>query len=273
MNTNSNTYTVVYSTILVVLVAAILSLAAVGLKPMQDENIKVETISKILTAAHLYDAEKAANEGNSYAIDQYGSKIIAAQIINVDGVVIDSMKTQGADIEFKIALKDQYNTMKAINDAVKNGNTEKANELKAGLQLPVYIFDVEGKTVRIVPCYGAGLWGPIWGYIALDESLDTISGTVFDHKGETPGLGAEIAKPAFYEQFTGKKIYKNGKIELSIVKGGAKGDINGVDAISGGTITSQALASTMNTWLSFYDSYFKSNTPTQDMSVSYKLPN
>ncbi len=257
MNTNSNTYTVVYSTILVVLVAAILSFAAVSLKPMQDANVKVETISKILTAAKLYDVDAAAKEGNAYTIAQYENNITAAQIINVKGEVIDSMQTKGENIEFKVALKDQYNLMKSINDAVKTGNAAKADELKAQLQLPLYIFNVDGKTIRIVPCYGAGLWGPIWGYIALEENLNTISGVVFDHKGETPGLGAEIATTKFSTQFDGKEIYKDGEINFSIIKGGAKGDINGVDAISGGTITSQALAGTINTWLGFYNTYFQ----------------
>ena len=148
-------------------------------------------------------------------------------------------------------LKAQYDAMRKIGD---NGD----ESLLEGLRLPVYIFNVNGQIIRVVPCYGAGLWGPIWGYLAFTEDMNTIDGAVFDHKGETPGLGAEIALPKFYEPFKGKQILdENGDfVSISVVKGGAKGDIHGVDAISGGTITSKALENTMRTWLSFYRPYF-----------------
>lgn len=254
MNTNSNTYTVIYSTVLVVLVAAILAFTALALKDKQNENVKVETIGKILTAVHLYDAGQAAAQGNAYAMNTYEQNIVSALVLDAQGNVVDSMQTRGSSIEFKVDLPAQYNLIKQINaaedPAVRSGLVSK-------LRLPVYIFNAGGKTIRVIPCYGAGLWGPIWGYLAFEEDLNTLYGAVFDHKGETPGLGAEIATPRFYGQFNGKQAYRDGElVSVSIVKGGAGDNPNGVDAISGGTITSQALEKTIRSWMQWYEPYF-----------------
>ena len=249
MNTNGNTYTVIYSAVLVILVAAILAYVSLALQPRQNDNIRVETMSKILTAAGLYNAEEAemAADINKFTIALYNDNLKAAIYVNGNGEKTGDMKEVAGTSE----LKAQYDIMKKIGDGTDES-------VKAGLRLPVYIFNVNGQTIRVVPCYGAGLWGPIWGYLAFTEDMNTLDGAVFDHKGETPGLGAEIALPKFYDQFGGKQILdENGNfVSVSVVKGGAKGDIHGVDAISGGTITSKALETTMRTWLSFYRPYF-----------------
>ena len=249
MNTNGNTYTVIYSAVLVILVAAILAYVSLALQPRQNDNIRVETMSKILTAAGLYNAEEAeaAADINKFTIALYNDNLQAAIYVNGNGEKTGDMKEVAGTSE----LKAQYDIMKKIGDGTDES-------LKACLRLPVYIFNVNGQTIRVVPCYGAGLWGPIWGYLAFTEDMNTLDGAVFDHKGETPGLGAEIALPKFYDQFGGKQILdENGNfVSVSVVKGGAKGDIHGVDAISGGTITSKALETTMRTWLSFYRPYF-----------------
>lgn len=249
MNTNGNTYTVIYSAVLVILVAAILAYVSLALQPRQNDNIRVETMSKILTAAGLYNAEEAeaAADINKFTIALYNDNLQAAIYVNGNGEKTGDMKEVAGTSE----LKAQYDIMKKIGEGTDES-------LKAGLRLPVYIFNVNGQTIRVVPCYGAGLWGPIWGYLAFTEDMNTLDGAVFDHKGETPGLGAEIALPKFYDQFGGKQIFdENGNfVSVSVVKGGAKGDIHGVDAISGGTITSKALETTMRTWLSFYRPYF-----------------
>ncbi len=249
MNTNGNTYTVIYSAVLVILVAAILAYVSLALQPRQNDNIRVETMSKILTAAGLYNAEEAemAADINKFTIALYNDNLKAAIYVNGNGEKTGDMKEVAGTSE----LKAQYDIMKKIGDGTDES-------LKASLRLPVYIFNTNGQTIRVVPCYGAGLWGPIWGYLAFTEDMNTLDGAVFDHKGETPGLGAEIALPKFYSQFEGKRILdENGDfVSVSVVKGGAKGDIHGVDAISGGTITSKALETTMRTWLSFYRPYF-----------------
>jgi len=110
--------------------------------------------------------------------------------------------------------------------------------------LPLFVCTLEdGSKKYIIPLHGTGLWGPIWGYLALDNDFETVYGAVFDHKGETPGLGAEISKEPFSGPFRGKSLYKEGEfVSVSVVKGGkAAGNPNAVDGISGGTITSRAV--------------------------------
>ncbi|HNQ21037.1 MAG TPA: NADH:ubiquinone reductase (Na(+)-transporting) subunit C, partial [Bacteroidales bacterium] len=113
--------------------------------------------------------------------------------------------------------------------------------------MPIYLIQNNNDTLTVIPFYGMGLWGAIWGYVALENDLNTIHGAVFDHKGETPGLGAEISGLPFQEQFIGKKIFdeNNQFTSIAVVKGGVKHsnipEIHGVDAISGGTFTSKGL--------------------------------
>ena len=226
MNTNSNTYTVIYSTILVVVVAAVLAFASTALKDKQDENVKVDTISQILTAAEIPYAENSV-------LDEYMKNIEKAILVNAEGQEVGTLDiTEAKNLEVY-------------------GNSDLKAQIAADEKsLPVYIFK-NGTTV--IPCYGAGLWGPIWGYIGVKEDL-TIAKACFGHKGETPGLGAKITDQpeVFADKFAGKNI----TIELPVGKN-AEADANGVNAISGATITSTAAGKMVNQWLGFYQGYFK----------------
>ena len=231
MNTNSNTYTVIYSIILVVVVAAVLAFAAMFLKPTQDANVKKDTISQILTAATFAGVEDAA------ILDTYKAEIESAILVNLEGNKVGELDIENCEVYGTSDLKKQI-----------------AAESKA---LPVYIFK---NGITVVPCYGAGLWGPIWGYVGLEKDLKTIKAVRFGHKGETPGLGAKISdEPSFAEAFTGKTI-GTGELLFEVVKpANRQTENNGVDAISGATITSQALGNTLNQWFGFYSSYFAAN--------------
>ena len=127
--------------------------------------------------------------------------------------------------------------------------------------LPVYVAKVAGNSTKyIIPIRGTGLWGPIWGYIALNEDKQTIYGAIFDHQGETPGLGAEIATPGFQEQFKGKEIFDaNGAYaDFIVAKSGEKAPAqSSVDAISGGTITSKGVQTMLADDLKLYQEFFK----------------
>jgi len=128
--------------------------------------------------------------------------------------------------------------------------------------LPVFTASSEdGKDVIILPVEGKGLWGPIWGYVSLESDLNTIFGVTFDHKGETPGLGAEINTSDFEGMFRGKKLFDNGDfVSVMVHKGGAEdGDVHGVDAISGGTITSNGLQNMLRDCLEKYNAYLIKN--------------
>ncbi len=228
MNTNSNTYTVIYSIILVVIVAAVLAFAAMFLKPTQDANIKKDTISQILTAATVEGEDILAT---------YQNEIASAILVDFDGNKIAELDIEDCEVYGTADLKKQI-----------------AAEQKA---LPVYIFK---NGITVFPCYGAGLWGPIWGYVGFEGDLKTIKAVCFGHKGETPGLGAKIAdEPAFAEAFVGQQV-GSGDILFEVAKpANRQTEKNGVDAISGATITSQALGKTLNQWFGFYLNYMEKN--------------
>ena len=162
-----------------------------------------------------------------------------------DSYIVDFNGDKVEGTAFTVDLKAQYDLMKKIaSESDKDADLQK-------LQLPVFICTMpDGKVVKILSCYGAGLWGAIWGYLAISDDNNTLSGAIFDHKSETPGLGAEIATPKFSGQFVGKQIFENGKFtSVNIVKGGATpGNMHEVDAISGGTITSKSLDATIRMW-------------------------
>lgn len=255
MNTNSNTYTVIYSIVLVVVVAAVLAFAAMSLKPAQDENVKVETITQVLKAAVQADASYVL-EDDVNVTSLYSTIAVDAFYVNGNGEKVRSMNTGKEDV--KDITVASTSDLKKQNDIIKQIEAGKT-ELLPSLELPVYVIGVKGTPVTVIPCYGAGLWGPIWGYLAVAEDGKSIYGAIFDHKSETPGLGAKIAEEPFYSQFAGKK-FADGDVLFSVVKGGANGSENGVDAISGATITSQALGRTINTWVKYYEPYFSASS-------------
>lgn len=222
MDTNKNTYTVIYATVLVVLVAAILAFASNTLKSRQQRNIEIEKKQNILKSVALGEQAQTVKDKDSY-IEQEYSKYIQESSVSENGE-----------------------------------------------ELPIFIctFD-NGEKAYILPVKGVGLWGPIWGYVSLKSDLNTIYGATFDHKGETPGLGAEIATAAFSSQFAGKQIFENGEFtSVQVVKGGAKGiNQHEVDAISGGTITSKGLEEMLKVSLGKYLNYFKSTLAAADTTT------
>ena len=224
MNTNGNVYTVIYSTVIVVLVAAILAFAAISLKPRQDANIKAETISQMLAAAKFYTKEELSNMGNDKVLAEYAENIEKAYIVNAEGDSVRALSTDIKNIELADDLKSQ-------NKLIKNGRND--------IELPVYVFKKDNMKVSVVPVYGAGLWGPVWGYMAFDEDMKTIIGAYFR------------------AEFIGKIADFSSNVIFSIVKGGAAADqSNAIDAITGATMTSKGLGDAINTWLKSYKPFF-----------------
>ncbi len=239
MNTNGNVYTIIYTTVIVAVVAAILAFAAMSLKSRQDANIKAETISQMLTAAQYYTKDECSDMGNDKVLEAYSKNIKEACLVNAEG-----RKVRDLDL----GKRELADGLKAFNKAIKSGGD---------VELPVYVFNKDGKSVSVVPVYGAGLWGPVWGYIALDSDLRTIVGAYFDHESETPGLGAKIKdNPEFREQFVGKQVDFSADPVFEIVKGSSTADKkNAVDAITGATMTSKGLSAAIATWLKAYAPY------------------
>ena len=237
MNTNSNVYTIVYTTIVVVVAAAILAIAAMALKPKQDANIKAETISQMLTAAGFSDKDALAKLGNDKVLEMYSEKVKTAFLINAAGEKIGELETEG-NIELQDNLKQ-----------------ENKNIAAGDPKLPVYVFQKDGAEINVIPVYGAGLWGPIWGYIAFNADCTEIVGAYFDHESETPGLGAKIKDEAWFrEQFKGERVnFSKPDDSFDIVKGGAPADDkSAVDAITGATMTCNGLDAAIDTWFKAY---------------------
>lgn len=246
MNTNSNTYTVIYTTLVCVLVAAILAFVSQVLKPKQEANEKAETVSQILTAAQFGSKSEWQAMGNDAVLKFYKENAAQAIVINAAGEKVKDLSVEKIEIYSTSDLKAQnYN----VKDGSKMGEA----------QLPVYIFS---NGISVIPIYGAGLWGPVWGYIALKPDLHSIVGAYFDHESETPGLGGKIKDdPSFRAEFEGKSIDYSDEKPFRIVKGGAPaGKANAIDAISGATMTTNGLAAAIVNWLKAYRGYLESGS-------------
>lgn len=226
MNKQGNTYTFLYSIVLVVVVAALLAIVALSLQPAQNRNIENEKRQNILRSVNITSTPENSKE----LFDKY---IVKQFIVNSKGEEVSG---------------DAFTV-----DLAKQAKKTCENKL-----LPVFVANIDGATKYILPIYGTGLWGPLWGYISLNEDKNTVYGTVFDHKSETPGLGAEITTPQFQTQFEGKLIFDNSQLVSILVKkgGGAIGP-HEVDAISGGTITSKGVETMIKSYLTCYEPFLK----------------
>lgn len=228
----SNKYIFIFATIMVVIVAFVLSSAALFLQPMQERNAEVEKKRNILASVGV-EADGATAE---QLYDKYITKTIVIDLNaelkeGVDAFTVDLRKEQRKPLEEQ--------------------------------SFPVFIAEFEdGHTSYIMPLEGKGLWGPIYGYISLKGDLRTINGVTFDHKSETPGLGAEINTTEFESQFIDKELFRNDQfVGILVKKGGADiNDPHAVDAISGGTITSKALEDMIYDCLINYIEYLKKNS-------------
>ncbi|MBP3256478.1 MAG: NADH:ubiquinone reductase (Na(+)-transporting) subunit C [Bacteroidales bacterium] len=254
MNTNNNVYTVIYTTVIVVIVAALLAFVSQSLKSKQDANEKAETISQMLKAAQYGTKAELDQLGNAAKLDKYAQEIERAFVIDLEGNELRELAIDRNEIQVygpKELKRQNYNIK---GGAGKTGEPE----------LPVFVFK-NGRTV--VPIYGAGLWGPIWGYMSFEKDLKTIGGAYFDHESETAGLGAKIKDdPSFQAEFTGETANFSEVNVFDIVKGGAPKEADGksvvdnqVDAITGATMTSQGLDAAIDTWLAAYAKYFLNN--------------
>uniref|UniRef100_UPI0040494A09 NADH:ubiquinone reductase (Na(+)-transporting) subunit C n=1 Tax=Flavobacterium sp. TaxID=239 RepID=UPI0040494A09 len=229
MNRDSNGYTFLFATIMVVAVASILAFLATFLKPMQDENMKNEKMQNILSTIGVtgISREEAQSKFNEFITAQNQIALKA------DGTVDEQVKA--FDIELKNELKKPVDQQR----------------------FPIYIAEKDGSKFYIIPLRGAGLWDAIWGYVALKDDFNTIQGVSFDHKGETPGLGAEIKQEWFTKLFENEKIFNaSGElVGVAVAKGNnntTDKDDNKVDAISGATITGNGVTDMINERLLHY---------------------
>ena len=205
---------------MVIIVAFLLAFVSSALKPMQQKNVELDKKKQVLAALNIFEKDAEA---------AYNTYVKADQLLNADGTV-----------------------------AAENGGFAVENANVSETQLPLYVCEVEGATKYVLPLYGAGLWGPIWGYVALNADKETIYGVYFSHASETPGLGAEITnRDKFQVPFIGKKaLNADGDVVISVVKNGkVQNAETEVDGISGGTITSNGVDAMLKNSISLYKAF------------------
>ena len=221
-NVNSNAYIIIYSVVMVVVVAVLLAVTSLSLQERQAENILNEKRQQIVKAL-----------GENPETSSYSDVVAEALMLGKDGQTIEG--------------KNDADIFNALGD------------LTASFEAGEYpIFKAKNGCV-VVPVYGAGLWGPVWGYIALEPDMNTVKGIVMDHAGETPGLGAEITTSKVQSSFVGKTIFEGEElVSVSMRKGGATNN-HEVDAISGGTKTCDGVNAMIKSGLEGYLPFLNAN--------------
>ena len=231
MNKNSNLYQILYAAVMVLLVGTVLAFIYMALKPKQNENIANDTRKQILSALHI------AAPDDSQVKETYEKYIIQDLLVDKEGNIVDS----AANVAFNVEMKKNVKL------------TER--------QLPVMKCRLDDGSIKyVLPVYGAGLWGPIWGYIAVNDDGNTIYGANFSHEGETPGLGARITEQSFQDLFKDKHLFVNGEFKsVAILKKGQKttDGAEQIDALTGATITSRGVSDMMADCLAPYEAFLK----------------
>lgn len=243
MKNFSNRYMFIYSAVLVAVVAVILSLVAMGLHDKQQANIRNEKMQSLLAAINV---ECSRDD----ALELYKQYFDIELTVNTDGEVV-SKYSIGDDKFFS-------GEVRAFDVDLKVEQTKEKNGAKGAF--PIYIFEKDGHVGYVIPTRGSGLWGPVYANIALDEDMSTVVGVTFSHESETPGLGAEITTKKFQEPFIGKQILdENGKvISIAVKKHADPVGMHEVDAISGGTMTSNGVSAMLADDLARYQAFFYS---------------
>ncbi len=239
--TDGNVYTLIFAIGMVLAVGALLAFTAASLRPAIDANKRIEKQQNILYAMGVNENdESSAIFVSKDKVAEEFSKYIKKQLVIQGEDVSESNEAYLIDVKKQQTL-------------AKEGKNRK---------YPLFIGEKDGKTFYIAPIRGKGLWDAIWGYIAMDKDM-VVQGVFFDHKGETPGLGANIKQRFFMDDFTGEQLMHNGSFKgITVAKGNAdpKNDIkddNEVDAIAGATITGDGVSAMIKSELAMYVPYFK----------------
>lgn len=221
---HSNSYTLRYAIFFTMAVAIVLAVLASGLRPMQERNIAQAKRAAILQSVMEVNRETLESDYNAY---------ISEFVYAVDG------SEKEGEVAFDIDIRKQ----------VKLSDAERS--------FPVFVFNRDGVTRYIIPLEGKGLWGPISAYLALDSDLNTVSGVVFEHEKETPGLGAEISTPMFEDRYQGKELFEDGGNFVSVraLKGSGNTITSDhqVDGLTGATMTLNGVNAMMTDELALYE--------------------
>jgi Na+-transporting NADH:ubiquinone oxidoreductase subunit C len=264
INKESNVYTVIFATLMVVVVGGLLAFISTSLKPIQEDNVRNEKKQLILKAIGSEETKSITREDAGAKFEEY---VVERFILDYNGNVMEGTRLTNetpVDIKnpvdaFAVDLQKEYKkfiqplTNKFTGDALKEELVKETN-----IHYPLFICEVNDKRHFVIPVMGKGLWAGVWGYIGLEADGRTISGAVFDHKSETPGLGAEISKDFFSDQFIEQTIVdEDGKYTaVKVVKPGTVLERPYVDGISGGTFTSVGVDEMLVRTLEVYHKFF-----------------
>jgi Na+-transporting NADH:ubiquinone oxidoreductase subunit C len=233
MDRDSNLYTFIFATAMVLVVATLLAFTSQSLKELQNENVRKEKMQNILSTVGIStDRDAAEDLFNKYIEKQYALKN--------DGSINNSV--------------DPFSQIKLSLELKKSPEQQ---------NFPLYIANIENSKYYIIPIRGNGLWNAIYGYISLKEDLNTIKGVVFDHIGETAGLGAEITQDWFKERFIDEKLFDSNNNLMGIMVSKTNNDPSNldkndheVDAISGATITGDGVSDMIKERIQHYVPFF-----------------
>lgn len=231
LNTNSNTYTIVYASVMVIVVAFCLAFVSDSLRARQEANVANDKRSQILAALNIRNVENVQEE--------YDRVLLHDMVVDVNGKKLQD--DGGFDVDSK--------EIQAKDDAAK--------------RLPVYLCKVDNDTVYVLPLFGRGLWGELWGYLALADDLRTVYGVYMSHASETAGLGARITEEQFQEKFVKKNVFGEGDFATVLlgVKKKVENPESEVDAITGATLTSDGVDNMFKTSLAPYQKFFETVKP------------
>jgi Na+-transporting NADH:ubiquinone oxidoreductase subunit C len=253
--TDKNSYTILFAIGMVIIVGGLLAFTASSLKPAITENVRLEKQQNILYAMGINDNDESSAVfiSTDKAPEAFKSNITDQIVITVDSDN-NIIKTQTRDEYYKETKEEPY----LIDVKKQQANAKQGKPRK----LPLFVGEREGQTYYVAPIYGKGLWDAIWGYIAIDKDM-IVQGVYFDHKGETPGLGANIKQRFFMDDFYGERLLTEAGVfkGIDVAKGNAdpknknKTD-NAVDAIAGATITGDGVTAMIKSDLKLYKPYF-----------------
>lgn len=219
LDTSGNTYTIVYASVMVIIVAFLLAFVSSILKPTQDANVENDTKGQILTALNM------DIKANGFSVAEEFGKV-------------QDMLWNGTElVPYGEKFRSSYGA------AIKNG------------ELHVFVAEVGGETKYVIPVTGRGLWGGLWGYISLNADKKSVFGTYFYHESETAGLGARIGERWFQEQFNGKPVFaadNTDEVALQVVKAGASKSETEIDGVTGATLTSVGVSAMVKDGLGAY---------------------
>ncbi len=244
----SNTYIIVFSVVLTIILGLLLSGTSQVLGPLQQEAIALDKKKQILGAVISAEEIEAMSPQQ---INEFYANRISATVVDINGKEISGVEAE------KVEVAKDY---------------KKAADQR---QYPVFLFHAEGNPEAvesyIFPLYGAGLWDAIWGYLALETDMNTIGGITLAHAGETPGLGARITEGGVQARFVGKKIFDESGtlVAVEMQKGEGKdysNDVHKVDGMSGATITANGVNNMLKAYLGSYEAYIKSKSSNQALA-------